>query len=297
MLGSPFTPDNIRDLQEVQNAFTSLEKLGRSWIGPDLSPDRVVVVNPGQLIRDLNITVDKASLPPLEINRGILKHLNLSVRSFYAQTGIEIKFHGSKVSDEMLKAINNGEKVAIPIDITNYGQRAVEIDGSVMRFFWVNDKKRLRGQDLVKKIKSGEFAVEGVEGEDWYLGGYSEEDKFTTSSPKADEALCVMVRLKPERFYIPPAEEPVKKDSTKSTREDLANLLRPIPEDANLVFEIGETPKMKFGDNIIGVLNVGWTDGGGKHIQSPLIDPGFNWTIRTETLHGLSEVEFFLYEK
>ncbi len=290
-------PDHIKGLQERQTSFSQLEKLGNLWIGPDLALEKPLIVNPGEFIRGVNIIVNKRNLPDIEINRGALRSLGLSIRSFYAQTGIDINFHSSELSNEMLKDINDGKDTLIPIDITNHGQRPVEVSGSVMRFFWANDRKRLRGIDLVNKIKSGEFVVEGTEGEDWYLGGNNENDKFTTKDERAKEALCVVVRLKPERFYIPSDTEPVRKDNKLGTRDNLATFLKPIPPGEKVDFEIGETPKMVFGQNVVGVINLGWSDQGEKHINSPLIDPGFNQSIRTETLNGPSYVEFFLYEK
>lgn len=297
MLGSPFTPDHIKEFQEAQTAFSRLEKFDNIWIGSDLALEQPIIVNPGELIRGVKIVVNKKDLPALDINKGILKFLGLSVRSFYAQTGIDINLHTGDISDEMLKDINNGKDISIPINVINHGQRPVEVSGNIMRFFWANDRKRLRGKDLVNKIKSGEFHVDGVEGEDWYLGGYNDEDKLTTKSEGVEDSLCVVVRLKPEKFYIPSSPEPIKKDDNLKTRDNLASLLKPVPEGLKVDFEIGETPKVKFGPNIVGVINTGVSDKGQRHINSPLIDPGFDRTIRTETLHRLEYVEFFLYEK
>ncbi|HEY4494301.1 MAG TPA: hypothetical protein VJB95_02625 [Candidatus Paceibacterota bacterium] len=295
--GSPFKPEDIVRLKETQAAFQRLEKFDNVWIGADLTLEKPAVVQPGQLLRDVKIVANKKDLPDLgTIDRGVLKFLGLSTRSFYAQTGINISFHPEKVSDEILKNINSGQDTLLPIDVMNYGQRAVEIDGKVMRFFWANDSKRLRRKDLVNKIKSGEFFVDGVEGKDWYLGGHNEEDKFTTENG-TDEALCVVVRLKPERFYIPDAQQPIRKNKSMGTRENLAGLLKPVPEGEEIDFDIRETPWIRLGPNIIAVINTGWTDQHQKHINSPLVDPGFDWPIRTEGLHGLDYVEFFLYEK
>ena len=128
------------------------------------------------------------------------------------------------------------------------------------------------------------------------IGVFNSQDKFTTENG-TDEALCVVVRLKPERFYIPDAQQPIRKNKSMGTRENLAGLLKPVPEGEEIDFDIRETPWIRLGPNIIAVINTGWTDQHQKHINSPLVDPGFDWPIRTEGLHGLDYVEFFLYEK
>jgi hypothetical protein len=204
-----FSVSDIAGLQERQLAFSQLEKLGSVWIGSDITIEKPVVVKEGKIV-PTNLVINRNNLPPIEITRGALRSLDISVRSFYAQTGIEIMFHGGNVSNEALQDLNSGKDISIPIDIINHGQRPVEVDGNVMRFFWANDRKRLRKQDLINQIKSGEFLIDGVEGEDWYLGGSDEEQRFTTENGSKD-ALCVIVRLKPERYYIPYKSEPVKK--------------------------------------------------------------------------------------
>lgn len=295
-LGS-FTPDNLIHLSERERSFEQLEKLGNVWIGPDVAIEKSVVVQPGQLLlQGVNIILNKKDLPMIEITRGAMGSLNWSTRSFLAQSGIEILFHESSLSDNMLKNINDGKNVSVPLDVINYGQRAVELDGKIMRFFWVNDSKRLRGADLVNTIKSGEFTVEGVEGEDWFLGGSKEDEKIITTGADSNKGLCVVLRLKPQKFYIPYAPEPIKKNDSKNTRDDLSTVQKPIPDGVELNFEIGETPKIKLGLNIIAVINTG-AEKGQKHINSPLIDSGSDWPIRTETLHGLKYIDFFLYRK
>lgn len=291
---STFTPDNIKQLQEKQRAFGQLEKLGgNTWVSPDISIEKTTIVNPGQLIQGANIVLNKKDLPAIDITRGAMGSLAWSMRSYLAQSGVEIMFHQSSLSDEMLKNLNDGKDTLVSVDIRNYGQRAVELDGTVMRFFWVNDRNRLQGEDLVNVIKSGEFSVEGVEGEDWFLGGYEPEEKIAINEEKSKEGLCVVLKIQPQRFYIPSAEEPVR---IKNSRRDLPQFLRPIPDGLELNFEIRETPEIKLGPNIVAVINMG-AEKGQRHIYSPLIDPGSEGHIRLEILHGLEYVDFFLYRK
>lgn len=288
-----FIPDNIKQLQEKQNALKKLENISNTWVSPDISIEKTTVVNPGQLTRGVNIVLGKKDLPPVDITRGAIGSLAWSMRSYLAQSGVEIRFHCSSITDNMLKELNEGKNIFVPVDIINYGQRAVELDGTVMRFFWVNDRNRLRGEDLVNVIKSGEFTVGGVEGEDWFLGGSEPEDKIMTNEKNSKNGLCVVLKIEPQRFYIPPADEPVR---IRNSRKDLPQFLKPIPDGMNLNFEIRETPRIKLGPNIVAVINMG-AEKGQRHIYSPFIDPGSEGKIRLEILNDMKYVDFFLYKK
>lgn len=292
-----FRPEQITHAEERQDSLEQLERLGSIWIGPDIAIERTAIVSPRQIDRGVSIILNKKDLPPgLIITRGAMSALNLSVRSFFAQVGIDIMFHGGSLTDEMLNDIRMGKNVPVPVDIINHGQRAVELGGHIMRFFWVNDHRRLRGLELLNAVKSGEFAVEGVEGEDWFLGGHNPDEKIMTTGNSSDKGLCVVTRLKPERYHIPYAPEPVRKSDDRSTRDDLSDFLKPILPGMSLDFEVGETPKIKVGPHIIAVINTG-AEQGQKHMNSSLVDFGSDWPIRTETLHGLKYIEFFLYRK
>lgn len=288
-----FTPDNLKRLDERQESFEQLEKLCNVWISPDIAVENPIVIPPQRLIRGVNIVLGKKDLPAIDITRGAMGSLAWSVRSFLAQSGIEIRFDCNSISDNMLSDLSDGKDILVPVDVENMGQRAVELNGTVIRFFWVNDNRRLRGEKLLDAIKSGEFSVEGVEGEDWFLGGSDQEEKIMTNGEKADEGLCIVLQLEPQKFYVPYAEEPVR---IKNSRKDLSQFLRPIPEGMKLNFEVGETPKVKLGQNIVAVINTG-AEKDKRHIRSPLIDPGSEGHIRTETLHGVEYIDFFLYRK
>ncbi len=292
-----FKPEHLAHAGERQFAIEQLERLGNIWIGTDVAVEKTVVVPPKELTPNVGIAVSRKNLPPdVDITRGAMSSLQLSVRSFFAQVGIDIMFHGAPLSDEMIEKLRNGENATIPVDVINHSPRAVELTGEVMRFFWANDRKRLRGQELLNTVQSGEFAIQGTEGEDWFLGGNDPDRKILTTSDDAAEGLCVVVRLKPEKYYVPYDTEPVRKNNKEKTRDNLAQFLKPIPADEHVEFEISETPKISLGENLVSVINTG-AEKGQRHINSPLIDSGSDWPIRTETLHGLQYLDFFLYKK
>lgn len=200
------------------------------------------------------------------------------------------------IPEEALQNLKEKGFGLIPVDIKNYSDRAVELSGRVMRFFWANDRNRLRGNDLKDAIQNREFSVEGKEGEDWFLGGYNEEDKILTTGENFHKGLCVIISLKPKKFYIPFAAEPVRRNESMPIREQLNTFLVPVPEGNKQEFEIGETPRITLGNNILAVINTG-ADKGQRHINSPLIDPTSDWKIRTEIVHGQDHIELFLYKK
>lgn len=291
-----FTDKITQQIKERIDSVDQLEKLGNVWVSRDIALEKSVIIQPGELKENVNIILNKKDLPPINITKGAIGSLSWSVKSFFAQCGIEIKFHSGAMSIDMLKDINKDKDVLFPIDIINYGKRAVELNGNIMRFFWVNDQKRLRGKDLLNTIKSGEFKIEGKEGEDWYIEGWNPEEKITTKSNKTEEGLCIVVRLTPEKFNIKYSVEPIKKIDGLKTRDQLSNLLEKIPKGQRSDFEIGETPRIKLGPDIVAIINTGVEDNGKIHIRSPFIDSGSDWSIRTET-NGLDHIELFLYRK
>ena len=286
----------MRRISDIQDACEKLGRLENVWIGSDVAMEKSINVPPNTtLLHKANIVLNKKNLPPIKITREVMNHLRWSVRSFFAQTGIETIIDLDCFTDQMFEDINAGRNVPVPVVLHNYSQRAVELEGDVMRFFWVNDRNRLRGEDLLNAIKSGQIIIEGEEEKDWYLRGYGDGDKFKTTDEKSKEGLCVVVRLTPEKFYIPYSPEPIKKDKNIKTRDQLASLLVKMPNGQRSNFEIGETPIIKLGSKIIAVINLGAEDNGQKHIWSPLLDYS-DWRVRTET-NGLDEIELFLFRK
>jgi len=288
-----FKNEDLTNLRQYQIAIEQLKNIGNFWIGPDIKLEGKRLVPPLGLIRDVNIIIKKEDLPKMEISRGALGSLSWSVRSCLAQSGIEIKFHRDTLSDEMIKNINDGMGVPVPVSIENHTNRPIELEGEVVRFFWVNDTNRLRQGELREALGS-ELIIEGEEGKDWSFGDVDLGEKNVIDKAYDDQLkdVCIKLPLK-ERFYIPPSTESLIVKSKK----DLPSVLKEIPDGLKLDFKIGETTKVKLSANIIAVINMGAYDDSGRHIRSPLIDSGFEGNIRTETVSGLNYIELFLYKK
>jgi len=289
-----FKPEDIANIDDHARAIEQLERLGNFWIGQDVSLERKIIIPPLKVAANLNLKVNKSDFPAIDINKGAIGALDWSVRSCLAQTGVEIRFHRADLTEEMLKNIRKGKNVVIPISIWNHLKRPLELEGRVMRFFWVNDRKRLRHGELRQAMKS-DFKVEGREGEDWFFGDAEFEDgvkPLESADPVLEKDLCVILPLR-QKYYVPESAEPLAIRSKK----DLPGVLREIPAGLEEEFKIGETARVKLGSNIIAVINTGVVDKNRRHIHSPLIDPGFEGSIRTETVHGLDSIDLFLYRK
>ena len=126
-------------------------------------------------------------------------------------------------------------------------------------------------------------------------GGWEQDDKITTNGKDSDKGLCVVIRLKQKKYHVPFSNQPIKRDESMKIRDQLSTILAEIPEGQRFDFEIGETPKMKLSQNVVAVINTG-AEAGQRHINSPFIDAGSDWPIRTET-NGLDYIEVFVYKK
>jgi hypothetical protein len=296
-------PEHIQNAINHMAAIEKLKKLGDVWVGPDIQIESKLVIPPRpgtnslEVATKANIVVNIRNFPSMKISKGLLSSLSWSVRSFLAQSGIEIIFSPHDTTDEMIDDLNEGIiSVPIPVLIINHGMRAVELDGNVMRFFWANDASRLRGEDL-RKVIGSELVIEGREGKDWSVEDAFYDDaemrELNKDYAEGQRGVCIKLNLKKEKFYTPPSEDPLKIKS----RKELSGVLRKVPFGIDIPFSIGETPKVKLSKDILAVINTGVGDNGKRHIFSPLIDPGFEGNIRTETMHGLDHIELFVYRK
>lgn len=296
MEGEPNKVD-LFDLPGRQHAMEQLKALGNFWVGPDVTLDRKVIIPPLGLVHT-NIIVNKSDFPEINMSRGALGSLQWSVRSCLAQSGTEIMFYRGYVSDDDLHNLKAGKNVKIPVLIENHVNRPVELEGRVMRFFWVNFAKSLQQNNLREAIGL-EFIIEGEEGKDWsFVDADFDKDTpvgvrpVTGIDPKILKDVCIKLAVR-QKFHIPESKETLR----VQTKKDLSNVLKPIPEGLKTRFQIGETVKVTLSKDIIAVVMTGAYDKSKRHILSPLIDGGWDGPIRTETLENLDYIELFLYRK
>lgn len=280
--------NRLEDLIDMKQHFAAVEQfksLENYWIGQDVSLAEKLTIPPLRMSPEINVMVNKNDFPNIDINRDSLSFLNWSVRSCLAQSGVEVIFNSLSLTDEMLKDINEGKGVPIPVAVFNNIDRPVELDGNIIRFFYARDNNRLRDDELRGAINNKDIVIEGEEGVDWLLENRKGEDG-------KDRYLCLTLPLR-EKFYIPKSSEVLKVNS----KNDLPDVLKEIPNGRNPEFTIGETAKVKLGSNIMAVINTGGYPDGSSHGHSCLIDPNFEGNIRTETMYGLNAIELLVYKK
>lgn len=275
------------------------EKIPGFWSGRDIPVKEKQLIEPKSLIFS-EVVLKKENFPPVEADWGVLRNLNLSTRSRLAQSGIEIRIDYDRVTEDDIEKINSGEEVPVPAIVENHGERAIEFEGEATRFFWTNENKRLRGKELRDAVLK-DIKIEGEEGKDWFIAGAdydSENDELIQLNMKNEKFrehmkdIMIVFPMK-KKLYIPKDDKPLGIGS----RKDLEDALRPVPEDEETDFCLGETPRVELSENVCGVINTGAYDGGKRHLISPLIDPGFKGKIRTELLDNLGYIELYIYRK
>jgi hypothetical protein len=297
MIEGKFTSEDPFDIPGRMKAMEQLRALDCVWIGPDVSLEKKVTIPPLGFVQNVNIVVNKSDFPQIDISRGALGSLEWSVRSCLAQSGAEIRFFRGDVSKEMIQDINAGKNVPIPIHVSNNVDRPIELEGKVMRFFYVNFAKKLE-QGKLREIIGKELIIEGEQGKDWSFGDVVIENDIPGVSmaegidPEKLKDICIKLPLT-NKFYIPPAAEPLRVRS----KQDLPNVLQEIPPGLEPVFKVGETTKIRLGNNLTAVIMTSSYEKGKKHGFLSLIDGGFEGNIRTETLYGLEFIELFVYRK
>ncbi|MFA6096251.1 MAG: hypothetical protein WC788_01325 [Candidatus Paceibacterota bacterium] len=269
------------------------------WSGRDIPMREKQLVEPKSLIFS-EVILTKENFPPVEADWGVLRRLSLSTRSRLAQSGIEIRIDYDRVTQDDIERINKGEEVPFPVMIENHGDRAIEFEGEATRFFWTNEKNRLRGKELRDAVLS-DIKIEGEEGKDWFIAGAdydSENDELIQLNMKNEKFresmkdIMIVFPMK-KKLHIPKDDKPLNIGS----RKDLEDALKPVPEEDDSDFYLGETPRVELGENVCGVINTGSYDGGKRHLISPLIDPGFKGKIRTELLDNLGYIELFIFKR
>ncbi|MFA6601279.1 MAG: hypothetical protein WCT02_00225 [Candidatus Paceibacterota bacterium] len=288
-----FRPEHIQNLCDRAIAHEQLKALGDVWIGRDVVIAEEVLVPPSRMLVGVPLVVSSKDFPNIDLTRGALNALRWSVRSCLAQSGVEVLFHQSDMSEMAIRDLRKGRSTLAPVAIINHSPRPILLEGSLMRFFWVNDRRRLRFQLLRQTLGTG-LVIDGEEGAEWTYGDADLEDDLLPTigglDPALNKDLCIRLRLE-HKFHIPES----KRVFCVRSKADLPKFLKPINGAREPHFAVGETAKVQLGPDYAAVIELGFYRDGQKHIRSPLIDPGFAGPIRTETLGGLDHVEIYLY--
>lgn len=260
------------------------EKLdGKIWKSPDFSIATEVILQPG---RTQNIPVIVPSLDPF--TPRVLSYGEFSVRSRYAQFGIDILHSAAKLIGETQEVVKAELMVSVPI--RNHSARPVNLpEGTrLFRFFMTPANASLDREKLLEMVENGKVRVGGERGRDW-------EVLFTEKIGK------LWLKLDPYKIlWMPPHP-----DSTPITIPDQPGIdyrtlvdgfLEAGPISEKTIHWVGETVS-QLGLNsevsaIIDRIPLGrdaLLAHGSEHINSLLLDGGSpEWPIRTELLSSTS---------
>lgn len=279
---------------------------GKFWKGPDLVTTVPVTIYDHAHVPFL---VTPQSLPPL---RGLppeaLRYVHASVRSRYAQTGLDVY---EAATQQVARAIMDNRMQNIYGDITreaevdilifNHCARPIHLpEGSeVFRFYYELARPAIYGEELVQMVQDREIQIEGKYGADWV---------WAHSDPRLGgrrDIAGIYVRIKDEdRRWIPPhpEDEPIVVDQESRLhdfRDKIGQLLEPIPGDDRQILWIGETIPVTLDASVEAILDKAVIQdihkitlkNFGVQINSRLIDgERTNWEIRVEVLSPTSRL-------
>lgn len=269
----------------------------RFWKAPvDIPAKHLQALKPG--LNDVPVIVSPLALPPMRhLSSDALKHISASMRSRYAQLGLEpdenIGHNIAYFFDNYAELANDGtveDSFEALIPIINHSPRTVIVEGNILRLYSEWASTPVRGEALIEKVHSGEIGLDGVEGEDWKW-----IYKKRNGRREEKDIVGVDVRIQPERrLWIPPdSENPIIRISSTSPdyRDEIKRLQRPIPETDEEVLWTGRV-RISLGKSVEGIITEkieGYVDPteiledeqevcrSGRHIHSLLIDAGTNW--------------------
>lgn len=262
--------------------FTKLSECP-SWVSPKdvqiagfgKKGETVHVIEPGDSV-EVGITVDRNDFPPVPLRSGLIEDLRFSARSCIAQAGSFIYFsEESKLSDEDIKKLENGERIVVKGNLENHGNNSMKFEAGdrVGRFFYANEKDKVTGDALVKLVEEG--LVKGEKGKDFVI----------FDRPYGPYA--VALRVSGSRVCIPQGNGTIRVTS----RDDLYKLTKDVeflPEEAAkcpFFLQVTKTA-VDVPQNMIMVLSNVTPNKDVRHLPSHLIDAGSKWPIRLEIEGG-----------
>lgn len=239
------------------------------------------------------ISPDKLAFPvPLHIAE-MQTHLHSSMRSRFAQVGLEIEEFGYQLAKKLRDmgyemAHGNVHPFTMPTYITNNSERAVTIpkDTHLFRLFVDEPRQAVQDSELEMLLGSGDIKIDGIPGVDW---DYILEEENGRLIKKG-----LRIGIKDERYFIQHDPSPiiVNDSSSDNYRKLVDTYFVPVPKTSRRIWWVGETVHISLSNRVEAVIDKdvshdisGMQNGGiyGRHINSRLIDGGkTNWPVRVE---------------
>lgn len=286
-------------------------------VSQDFSVAEDSIVKPKE-INIVRVKLEKSLFPDTinTVTPWMLKHLEISMRSCFAQSWIHIlgKFF-DYIDGENIEALNTKWSTDLDVKVLNRWLSDVQLKqwGAFFRLYFRPSGQMITWEKLYDIVKSWKLKVEWEYGKTRSLVGANIPDlneKITwrmldemyeakeLKESEAKEALTLKLKLN-GNVYIPDNKKQILIESKKN----LVDILQPFdpndPKHTNHDFNIWETFYVDFWE-YFGAILYQWYDGWWHHIISPLIDTWFKWPIRTEIVkwHEFNDfIELHIYHK
>jgi len=267
-------------------------------VSEDFSVAKDTIVKPNYS-NTVKVKLEKSLFPQVDvITPWMLKHLEISMRSCFAQSWIHIL---GKLFDYLhpqhIQTLNETWSIDINVQVVNRWLSDVQLKNwwAFFRLYFRPSGQMITWEKLYDIVKSWKLKVEWEYGKTrslvwanipdlnkeitWKMIDEMYEAKDLQENEVA-EALTLKLKLN-GNVYIPDNKKQILIESKKN----LVDILQPFdandPRHTKHDFNIWETFYVDFWEYFWAIIYQ-WYDGGWHHIISPLIDPWFKWPIRTE---------------
>lgn len=261
-----------------------------------------VVVSHSKVIKSkettsLSVIIKRSNLPDFQwfkSTKWFIKSLKVSTRSCFAQSWVHIFDHPIRfMNSDNISSLDNWDDIHLEIYVTNRWCADIFIWEWewFFRFYWINRvKNTLRWKQLYDLIKSEEFYIKWEYWKDWQLMDIDWNLLWEKKFHNAERLILPLTW----NSYLPFTNGVVQ----VSSKRDLVKVLTPFSElplwIEDSMFEIWETSYVRLPKNIVWVIEEWTYQFWSRHISSPLIDPWFEWPIRTEIIWAQNKRNQFI---
>lgn len=258
------------------------------WIWTDIDISDEIFLNSWET-KYVKIKISKENLPNYfeffpdakfnqTIYLWILWSLKHSTRSCFAQSWINVLPNVLNMLDfDSLKDILDWKEIELDVLISNLWWSDIKIKNWtwLFRFYYTNPIKKLNWQTVYNKIIGWEILIDWVY---WYQRYLLDYNWNKLDKENVSKWFTLVIQLTDKKYihnwWI----------FEVSTKRDLIRVLSETQTIDNNKILIWETPKVKLPKWLIFEIMTYWFEKWAFHIHSPLIDPLFEWPIRTEIL-------------
>ena len=222
--------------------------------------------------------------------------LRFSTRSCLAQAGVDINLpsrvdpvytgHELGFFQDDIDSLSKGKAVQKQLYLRSLFRR-IDFSEDLGRFFYLDKRDKVAGSKLLDLFLENKVAVEGQYGKDYCF--INEQGEPLLKDVNSLEVKGLRLFTSNKRFHIRESTELIKIHSKKDLEDNL------LPGAGENFINLCETMSVTLAQDVAGCLETK-QDGKDIHLNSPLIDPGWQGPIRLElTESQRNYVDMFLY--